>query len=326
MEGFEVMERKLIGVDLGGTTIKFAILTENGDVQQKWSVETNVLDEGSHIVPDIIDSINHHLDLYKMTKDQFIGIGMGTPGTVNRENGTVIGAFNLNWKETQYVKDAIEDGTGIKFAIDNDANVAGLGERWKGAGENGEDVSFVTLGTGIGGGLIAGGQLLHGLAGAAGEIGHVTVDPEGYLCTCGKRGCLEQYASATGVVHVARDMAEEFSGDSELKRETDDGQDITSKLVFDLAKKGDVLALRVVDRVCSLLGLALGNLANTLNPESIVIGGGVSAAGDFLLERVRNYYEQYAFSTVRSSTQLKLARLGNDAGVIGAASLARVFA
>ena len=121
-------------------------------------------------------------------------------------------------------------------------------------------------------------------------------------------------------------MAEEFSGDSELKRETDDGQDITSKLVFDLAKKGDVLALRVVDRVCSLLGLALGNLANTLNPESIVIGGGVSAAGDFLLERVRNYYEQYAFSTVRSSTQLKLARLGNDAGVIGAASLARVFA
>ncbi|MCZ3392823.1 ROK family protein, partial [Enterococcus faecium] len=97
------MERKLIGVDLGGTTIKFAILTENGDVQQKWSVETNVLDEGSHIVPDIIGSINHHLDLYKMTKDQFIGIGMGTPGTVNRENGTVIGAFNLNWKETQYV-------------------------------------------------------------------------------------------------------------------------------------------------------------------------------------------------------------------------------
>ena len=152
-------------------------------------------------------------------------------------------------------------------------------------------------------------------AGAAGEIGHVTVDPEGYLCTCGKRGCLEQYASATGVVHVARDMAEEFSGDSELKRQTDDGQDITSKLVFDLAKEGDVLALRVVDRVCYMLGLALGNLANTLNPESIVIGGGV-----------RDNFEKFAFSTVRSSTQLKLARLGNDAGVIGAASLARVFA
>ncbi|WP_353989088.1 ROK family glucokinase [Pediococcus argentinicus] len=320
------MERKLIGVDLGGTTIKFAILTENGDVQQKWSVETNILDEGSHIVPDIVDSINHHLDLYKMDKDQFVGIGMGTPGTVDRDKGTVIGAFNLNWKKTQNVKDEIEKGTGIKFALDNDANVAGLGERWKGAGENGNDVSFVTLGTGIGGGLIAGGELLHGVAGAAGEIGHVTVEPDGYLCTCGKRGCLEQYASATGVVHVARDMAEEFSGESDLKTQTDDGQDITSKLVFDLAKNGDVLALRVVDRVSHLLGLALGNLANTLNPESIVIGGGVSAAGDFLLDRVNKYYQQYAFSTVRSSTQLKLARLGNDAGVIGAASLALVFA
>ena len=320
------MERKLIGVDLGGTTIKFAILTENGEIQQKWSVETNILDEGSHIVPDIIESINHHLDLYKMTKDQFIGIGMGTPGTVDLENGTVIGAFNLNWKTTQHVKDAIENGTGMKFAIDNDANVAGLGERWKGAGENGKDVAFVTLGTGIGGGLIADGHLLHGVAGAAGEVGHITVVPDGYLCTCGKRGCIEQYASATGVVHVARDMAEEFSGDSELKRQADDGQDITSKLVFDLAKSGDVLALRVVDRVCYLLGLALGNIANILNPESVVIGGGVSAAGDFLLDRVRKSFEVFAFSTVRSSTQLKLARLGNDAGVIGAASLALRFA
>ncbi|AEV95364.1 ROK family glucokinase [Pediococcus claussenii] len=320
------MDSKLIGVDLGGTTIKFAILTLEGEVQQKWSVETNILDEGSHIVPDIIESINHHIDLYKMDKSQFVGIGMGTPGTVDRDKGTVIGAFNLNWKTTQNVKDDIEAGTGIKFAVDNDANVAGLGERWKGAGENGDDVSFVTLGTGIGGGLIAGGQLLHGKAGAAGEIGHVTVEPNGYLCTCGKRGCLEQYASATGVVHVARDLAEEFSGESTLKQQADDGQDITSKLVFDLAKDGDPLALRVVDRVSYYLGLALGNLGNTLNPESIVIGGGVSAAGEFLLDRVNDYFQQFAFSTVRTSTELKLARLGNDAGVIGAASLARTFA
>jgi len=319
------MDRKLIGVDLGGTTIKFAILTDNGDVQQKWSVETNILDEGSHIVPDIIESINHHLSLYNMDKDQFIGIGMGTPGTVDRDKGTVIGAYNLNWKTTQHVKAEVEAGTGIKFIMDNDANVAGLGERWKGAGENGQDVSFVTLGTGIGGGLIADGQLLHGTAGAAGEIGHVTVEPNGYLCTCGKRGCLEQYASATGVVHVARDMAEEFSGESELKRQTDDGQDITSKLVFDLAKSGDTLAVRVVDKVSYYLGLALGNLANTLNPESIVIGGGVSAAGDYLLKQVDHYFQEFVFSTVRNSTSLKLARLGNDAGVIGAASLALSF-
>ncbi len=150
-------------------------------------------------------------------------------------------------------------------------------------------------------------------------------EPNGYLCTCGKRGCLEQYASATGVVHVARDMAEEFSGDSELKRQTDDGQDITSKLVFDLAKGGDALAIRVVDKVSYYLGLALGNLANTLNPESIVIGGGVSAAGDFLLNQVNHYFQEFTFTTVRNSTSLKLARLGNDAGVIGAASLALSF-
>ncbi|PKX54090.1 glucokinase, partial [Lactiplantibacillus pentosus] len=142
------MDRKLIGVDLGGTTTKFAILTENGDIQQKWSIETTILDEGSHIVPNIIDSINHHIDLYKMDRSQFIGIGMGTPGTVDLEKGTVIGAYNLNWKTLQPVKEQIEKGTGIKFTLDNDANVAALGERWKGAGENGSDVVFVTLGTG----------------------------------------------------------------------------------------------------------------------------------------------------------------------------------
>ncbi|VDG19841.1 ROK family glucokinase [Lactiplantibacillus mudanjiangensis] len=319
------MDRKLIGVDLGGTTTKFAILTENGDIQQKWSIDTTILDEGAHIVPNIIDSINHHIDLYKMNKSDFVGIGMGTPGTVDIAAGTVIGAYNLNWKTLQPVKEQIEAGTGIKFVLDNDANVAALGERWKGAGENGDDVVFVTLGTGVGGGVIAGGRLLHGTAGAAGEIGHVTVEPEGYMCTCGKRGCLEQYASATGVVHVARDMAEEFSGESKLKQLLDNGEEISSKITFDLAKEGDILAKSVVDKVSFYLGLALGNVGNTMNPASIVIGGGVSAAGDFLLKQVDHYFKQYTFPTVRNTTALKLAVLGNDAGVIGAASLATQF-
>ncbi|ETY74501.1 ROK family glucokinase [Lactiplantibacillus fabifermentans] len=319
------MDRKLIGVDLGGTTTKFAILTENGDIQQKWSIETTILDEGAHIVPNIIDSINHHLDLYKMEASQFVGIGMGTPGTVDLDKGTVIGAYNLNWKTLQPVKQQIEAGTGIKFILDNDANVAALGERWKGAGENGKDVVFVTLGTGVGGGVIADGRLLHGAAGAAGEIGHVTVKPDGYMCTCGKRGCLEQYASATGVVHVARDMAEEFSGSSKLKELLDNGEEISSKITFDLAKEGDALAKSVVDRVSFYLGLALANVGNTMNPSSIIIGGGVSAAGDFLLKQVEHYFKQNTFPTVRNSTKLKLAVLGNDAGVIGAASLAQSF-
>ena len=259
-----------------------------------------------------------------MTPDQFIGIGMGTPGTVDRAAGTVVGAYNLNWKTVQNVKAEIEKGTGIKFALDNDANVAALGERWKGAGENAANVAFITLGTGVGGGLIADGNLLHGL-GAAGEVGHINVQPDGYLCTCGNKGCLETYASATGVVRVARDMAEEFAGDSELKRALDNGEEISSKMVFDLAKQDDILAKRVVDRVCYYLGLASANISSILHPEYVVIGGGVSAAGDFLLEQVEAYFKQFAFPTIRNTTKLKLAQLGNSAGVIGAASLALEF-
>ncbi|WP_207702368.1 ROK family glucokinase [Candidatus Enterococcus ferrettii] len=317
------MDKKLLGIDLGGTTVKFAILTQNGEVQQKWSIDTNILDEGSHIVPDIVESINHHLALYDMKPDQFMGIGMGTPGSVNITEGTVIGAYNLNWKTLQPVKQVIEKETGIAFFLDNDANVAALGERWKGAGENDPDVVFVTLGTGVGGGIVMNGQLLHGVAGCAGEIGHVTVDPEGFECTCGKRGCLETVASATGVVRVARQLAEEYAGGSELKARLDNGEDITSKDIFELAAKNDDLALRVVDKVTFYLGLACGNIGNTLNPSTIIIGGGVSAAGEFLRSRVEAYFKQFTFPQVRNSTKIKLAELGNEAGVIGAASLAR---
>ncbi len=319
-------EKKIIGIDLGGTTVKFAILTEEGDIQQKWSIETNILDEGSNIVPEIIESINHRLDLYDLKAEDFIGIGMGTPGSVDINQGTVIGAYNLNWKTLQPVRELIEEGTGIRFALDNDANVAALGERWKGAGENDPNVVFMTLGTGVGGGIIMEGHLLHGVAGCAGEIGHVTVDPHGFECTCGKVGCLETVASATGVVRVARHLSEEFAGESELKKLLDDGQAISSKDVFVAAEEDDVFALMVVDKVCFYLGLACGNLGNTLNPSSIVLGGGVSAAGEFLRSRVEEYFHQYAFPQVKESTKIKLAELGNDAGVIGAASLALKFA
>ena len=318
--------KKLIGVDLGGTTVKFAILTEDGDVPQKWAFRTNILDEGQHIIPEIVESINHHIDLYKMSRDQFVGIGIGTPGTVDLEKGTVTGAFNLNWKTPQPLIEQLETGTGLHAALDNDANVAALGERWKGAGNNGNEVAFITLGTGVGGGIITNGQMVHGIHGAGGEVGHMIVEPEGYLCTCGNRGCLEQYASATGVVHLATDAAEEYAGNSKLKAMVDDGQEITSKIVFDLAKQeDDYLANEVVDRVAHYLGLACANISNILNPEFVVIGGGVSAAGNFLLERVNSAFQQFAFATVRDSTTLKLAELGNDAGIIGAASLAKQF-
>ena len=204
---------KLIGIDLGGTTIKFAIMTATGDIQQKWSIQTNILDEGSHIVPDIIDSINYHLDLYQLDKERIIGVGMGTPGTVNEKDGTVQGAFNLNWKESQNVKADLEAGLGFPVAVDNDANAAALGEQWRGAGNNQPEVVFVTLGTGVGGGLVNEGKMIHGAKGAAGEVGHMIVEPGGYQCTCGNYGCLEQYASATGVVHLAHDYADAYAGD-----------------------------------------------------------------------------------------------------------------
>lgn len=316
------MSKKIIGIDLGGTSIKFAILTTEGEIQEKWSIKTNILDEGSHIVEDIIASIQHRLDLLSLTAADFQGIGMGSPGVVDREKGTVIGAYNLNWKTLQPIKEKIEAALGIPFFIDNDANVAALGERWMGAGDNQPDVVFMTLGTGVGGGIVAEGKLLHGITGAAGELGHITVDfDQPIACTCGKKGCLETVASATGIVNLTRRYADEYAGDAKLKSMIDNGEEVTAKDVFDLAKEGDQLALIVYRNFARYLGIAVANIGCTLNPSTIVIGGGVSAAGDFLLHGVQEVFDENTFPQVRTSTKLALATLGNDAGVIGAASL-----
>lgn len=320
------MTRKLLGIDLGGTTVKFGVLTLDGEVQEKWAVETNVLDGGKHIVPDIIASLKHRLEMYGLTKDNFVGIGMGSPGAVDRDSNTVTGAFNLNWKGTQEIGSVIEKELGIPFAIDNDANVAALGERWVGAGENNPDVVFMTLGTGVGGGIIADGNLIHGVAGAGGEIGHIIVEPQnGFLCTCGSYGCLETVASATGVVKVARLLAESYEGDSPIKATIDNGDTVTSKDIFMAAESGDAFADSVVEKVSYYLGLASANISNILNPDSVVIGGGVSAAGEFLRSRIEKYFMTFTFPQVKQSTKVKIAELGNDAGIIGAASLARQF-
>lgn len=316
-----IADPKLLGIDLGGTTTKFAIMKPQGEIQQRWSIQTDVLNDGNNIIPNIIDSINHHLQLYQMSAKQFQGIGIGTPGSVDYQTGMVDSAFNLNWDRPMALKEQIELHTNIPVQVENDANVAALGERWLGAGNNADNVAFVTLGTGVGGGIIINGQIVHGQGGSAGEIGHMTINPQGYRCTCGKRGCLETVASATGIVHVARDYAQEYAGDSELKASLDNGDDLTAKDVFDLAKQNDPLALKVTSAVCDQLGLALSIVAVTINPQYIIIGGGVSNAGDFLLQRVQESYNRYVFSSVKKTTTLTLATLGNEAGVIGAASL-----
>ncbi|HEM5321231.1 TPA: ROK family glucokinase [Streptococcus suis] len=316
------MSKKIIGIDLGGTSVKLAILTTEGEIQEKWSIKTNILDDGSHIVPDIIDSIKQRFDTHGLTKDDFLGVGMGSPGVVDSEAGTVIGAYNLNWKTLQLVKDQFEAALGLPFFIDNDANVAALGEQWVGAGNNNPNVVFMTLGTGVGGGVIAAGNLIRGVKGAGGELGHITVDfDKPFACTCGKKGCLETVASATGIVNLSRRYADQYAGDAKLKQMIDDGQDVTAKDVFDLAKEGDDLALIVYRYFSEYLGVACANIAAVLNPAYIVLGGGVSAAGEFLLDGVRKVFAENSFPQIKESTQIVLATRGNDAGVLGAASL-----
>ncbi|HFI0120020.1 TPA: ROK family glucokinase [Streptococcus suis] len=316
------MSKKIIGIDLGGTSVKLAILTTEGEIQEKWSIKTNILDDGSHIVPDIIDSIKHRFETHGLTKDDFLGIGMGSPGVVDSEAGTVIGAYNLNWKTLQLVKEQFESALGLPFFIDNDANVAALGEQWVGAGNNNPNVVFMTLGTGVGGGVIAAGNLIRGVKGAGGELGHITVDfDEPFACTCGKKGCLETVASATGIVNLSRRYADQYAGDAKLKQMIDDGQDVTAKDVFDLAKEGDDLALIVYRHFSEYLGVACANIAAVLNPAYVVLGGGVSAAGEFLLDGVRKVFAENSFPQIKESTQIVLATRGNDAGVLGAASL-----
>lgn len=317
------LKKDIIGIDLGGTSAKIAIVTQEGKVKDKWSVNTDITDGGINIVPNIIESVNNYLKEHKIVPSNILGIGMGTPGNVDRKEGTAIGAFNLNWKTLQFIRKQIEEATNIKFYLDNDANVAALGEQWKGAGNNEDNVVFMTLGTGVGGGIIVDGHLLHGATDSAGEIGHMTVSTEEYKyqCTCGKIGCLETVASATGVVHIARDMIKNYDGDSTLLALYYSKGSIEAKDVFAEAIKGDPLANRVVDKVCDFLSFACGNIANILNPSTIVLGGGVSKSGEFLAEKVRKGFKDYAFPSIRDNTKIKIAQLQNDAGVIGASSL-----
>lgn len=316
------MTQKIIGIDLGGTSIKLAIISQAGEILEKWSIKTNVLENGKHIVPDIIASIQDKLALFQLTTDDFIGIGMGSPGKVDSDAGTVVGAYNLGWTDVQEIKKAFEAAFSLPFFIGNDANVAALGEQWQGAGNGNSDVVMMTLGTGVGGGIVANGQLITGEGGAAGEIGHLTVDTEnGFACTCGKNGCLEAVASATGIVNLAQRFSSEYEGDSAIKAAIDNGDDVTSKEIFAAAKSGDVFANMIVDKFVAYLGLAVSHIANTLSPSRIVIGGGVSAAGEFLRSKIDAQAKEYIFPQIRRTCQIVLAQLGNDAGVIGAARL-----
>jgi glucokinase len=311
----------IVGVDLGGTTTKLAFVTTDGEIVHKWEIPTDNVNEGQNITVNIAKAIDEKLYELGKSKNELSGIGMGAPGPVNYEKGIVLNVVNLGWQDNYPLKDKLEAATSLPAAIENDANCAALGEMWKGAGNGAKDLVCVTLGTGVGGGVIAGGQVIQGINGAAGEIGHITSIPAGGApCNCGKTGCLETVASATGIVRLAKEKLENEPTGELAEKLTKNGT-ITAKDVFDAARNSDRISLKVLDEVSFYLGFALANIANTLNPESIVLGGGVSKAGEILLDPVNDNFAKFAFSAVRDSTKISLATLGNDAGVLGAAWL-----
>ncbi|WP_088010972.1 ROK family glucokinase [Gottfriedia acidiceleris] len=319
-----MMAKMIVGVDLGGTSIKLALLTNNGEFIDKWEVPTDKSDSGKHIPKTITIAIEQKLKQMNKTKEDIAGIGIGAPGSVRLEDGLIFAAVNLGWVNFP-LKEILEKESGIPVIVDNDANIAAVGEMWKGAGNGAKDVVMVTLGTGVGGGVIVNGDVAHGISGSAGEIGHITVQLEnGVLCNCGKTGCLETISSATGIARIANEKLQNTTKETVLK-DMSNRSPITAKDVFEAYSNGDEVAEEIVNHVMRYLALVLAGVGNTLNPENIIIGGGVSNAGELLLKPLKKYFDEFAFTTVRDSTKLSIAELGNDAGAIGAAYLVKKF-
>mgnify|MGYP002517208000 FL=1 len=303
------MEKFYVGVDVGGTSIKMGMFSHTGELLEKWEIPTRVDEdeETDRILPDIAASIE---EKRAEKNGNIVGIGLGIPGPVT-DDGTVLKCANIHWPVFN-VKEKLFDLTGVaNIRVGNDANVAALGEMWKGGGRGFDSIVMVTLGTGVGGGVILGGKILTGAKGAAGEIGHMTVEyDEEEMCNCGTKGCLEQYASATGIVRLAKKQMTATSSLAKI-------DNLTAKDVFDEAKAGDAYALQIVDQFAHYLGVALGNVAQIIDPEAFVIGGGVARAGSIITESIEKYYNDSVMFALRGK-QFNLAELGNDAGIYGA--------
>ena len=310
------MKKYSLGIDIGGTTVKFGLFNSEGELLYKWEIETRKIENGKYIVSDIAQSINASWEERNISKDEVLGAGVGVPGPV-KDDGTVLGCVNLGWSVFNVSK-ALGELLNIPVKVANDANIAALGEMYKGGGKGYRTMIMVTLGTGVGGGVIINNHVIAGATGAGGEIGHINVNPhEKVSCNCGRKGCLEQYASATGIARLAKEILERESCDSKLRYI----ENITAKDVFDLAKENDELSIKVIEKFSSILGRALSNIACICNPEVFVIGGGVSKAGDMLLNSIKKHYLENVFYAT-ADTEFKLAILGNDAGIFGGAKLA----
>lgn len=311
----KMMKKYCFGIDVGGTTVKMGFFETSGKLIDKWEIKTNTENFGENILADICDAMDAKLGEKEICLDEIEGVGIGLPGPITAD-GTVIQCVNLGWGTFNVEKQLSEMYHGIKVKAGNDANVAALGEAWQGGGKEYNDLVMITLGTGVGGGIIIGGKIVTGATGGGGEIGHMHVayGEEDY-CNCGRRGCLEQKASATGIVKEAKRYMAKTDAPTKMR----DFAEITAKDVFDLAKEGDEGALAVVDEMSKYLGIAMGHIAAVVNPEAFIIGGGVSKAGEFLIDAVKTKYRESCFKPCGDAA-IRLATLGNDAGMYGAAA------
>lgn len=309
------MSKYCFGIDVGGTSVKCGLFQTDGTLVDKWEIPTRTENQGENILPDVAEAIRNKMQERGIDKADVAGVGIGIPGPINTK-GEAACAVNLYWGFKPVAKE-LSELTGLPAKAGNDANVAALGEAWKGAAAGAQNVVMATLGTGVGGGIIVGGKIVAGHHGAGGEIGHANIDhSENEKCNCGNSGCLEQYASATGIVRVARQILESSSETSTLRGI----EKLTAKDVLDAFKAGDVLAGKIMEQVGDKLGGALAFIAAVVDPEAIVIGGGVSKAGQPLIDCIQKYYRQYAFSLCKD-TPMVIASLGNDAGIYGAAKM-----
>ena len=309
------MAKYVFGVDIGGTTVKIGLFDTDGNVLDKWEIPTRTENGGTNILPDIAASIQDKMSEKAVDKSDVAGVGVGAPGPVDGE-GIIHKAVNLGWGEMNLKKELTTLLDGMRVEGGNDANVAALGEMWKGGGQGHTNLVAVTLGTGVGGGIIIGGKIMTGATGSGGEIGHIHVeDNENEACGCGNYGCLEEYASATGITRLANRKLQASDKDSVLRQ-----GEVSAKTVFDAVKAGDELAIEIAQQFGEYLGKGLAVIAGVINPEIFVIGGGVSKAGEVLFEYIRPSFDKTVFHGCKD-TQFALATLGNDAGIYGAAKM-----
>ncbi len=307
------MKKYVFGVDVGGTTIKMGFFTVDGELLEKWEIPTRTENNSENVLPDIAAAIDSKLAEKGIPKEEVSGVGFGVPGPVTKE-GVIQMNANLGWRNKNAAKE-LGELTGLFCMGGNDVKTAGLGEMWKGGAAEYKDAVFITIGTGVGAAIIADGKVILGAKGAAGEVGHIKVDmEETEACGCGGIGCAEQYASAPGIVKMAKRKLAECDTPSSLRE-----GEVTAKTVFDAYKEGDALAADVVEKFGHYLGYSLAATAAVVDPEAFIIGGGVSKAGEALVEVVQKYYKQYVWPGCRDK-KFVLAKLGNDAGIYGAAS------